>query len=182
MVKNTTGGSRAKSQASKNAYRPTNVHLRTSTNEFELYAKVTAMLGNGMCHVLCIDGVTRLCHIRGCFRGRKKSDNIVKKEAVVLVGAREWETQNSKKIQNVDLLEVYTDAEKDKLTSTVSANWIVFATSDNVSEYAKDSLVFTDSKQEDYQQILEKKIINSQNKTVVVDVGGDDDEIDIDDI
>ena len=32
------------------------------------YGQVTKMLGNGRVEVLCIDGVARLCHIRGKLR------------------------------------------------------------------------------------------------------------------
>ena len=92
MVKNTTGGNKAKSKASKSFIKPANTYLRTAECEFELYAQVTRVLGNGMCHVLCVnDGQTRLCHIRGKFRGRGKGDNIVKNGSWLLVGLREWE-------------------------------------------------------------------------------------------
>jgi initiation factor 1A len=34
----------------------------------EEYAQVTKMLGNGRVEALCIDGIARLCHIRGKLR------------------------------------------------------------------------------------------------------------------
>ena len=55
MVKNTTGGNKAKSKASKSFIKPANTYLRTAECEFELYAQVTRVLGNGMCHVLCVN-------------------------------------------------------------------------------------------------------------------------------
>ena len=103
MVKNTTGGNKSKSKASKSFVKPTNTYLRTSECELELYAQVDRVLGNGMCHVLCAnDGLTRLCHIRGKFRGRGKGDNIVKNGSWLLVGLREWENArgDGKKLQN----------------------------------------------------------------------------------
>jgi translation initiation factor 1A len=94
MVKNTTGGSKAKGQARKFTSVPSSQKLRISDNEFELYAQVSALLGNGMCHVLCIDGIQRLCHIRGKFRGRGKRDNVIGRGSWLLIGLREWESQD----------------------------------------------------------------------------------------
>ena len=98
MVKNTTGGSKTKGQARKfvnTAKQPTNIRL--SNDDAELYAQVTKMLGNGMCHVLCIDGKTRLCHIRGKFRGRGKRDNLLGNNSWLLIGLREWEVGKDEK-------------------------------------------------------------------------------------
>jgi translation initiation factor 1A len=97
MVKNTTGGSKTKGQARKfvNSVKQTS-NLRISNDECEVYAQVTKMLGNGMCHVLCIDQQTRLCHIRGKFRGRGKRDNFIGNNSWILVGLREWELEKDK--------------------------------------------------------------------------------------
>lgn len=182
MVKNTTGGNKAKSKASKNFARPANTNLRTADDECELYAQVTAILGNGMCHVLCAqDGIVRLCHIRGKFRGRRKSDNIVKRGTWLLVGLREWESSaTSKKMQNCDLLEVYADHEKDKLKTDTTVNWSLFTTNDNkeINIENDDNIVFTDEKTDEYREIVENKMTDSQIK---IDVG-DDDVINVDDI
>ena len=189
MVKNTTGGNKAKGKARKlNEGAPRqNAYLRTSSNEFELYAQVSKVLGNGMCHVLCVsDGATRLCHIRGKFRGRGKSDNIVKNGTWLLVGLREYENGSSgtKKLQNCDLLEVYSELEKDKLKTTVKLDWSTFTANDNknanLEEDAADAFVFTDQKEEEYNQIL--KASSDTKSAVVVKVDQGDDEIDIDDI
>jgi initiation factor 1A len=94
MVKNTTGGSKTKGQARKLVSfdsKASNKMLRISTDIYEVYAQVTKNLGNGMCHVLCADTKTRLCHIRGKFRGRGKRDNLVGLGSWLLVGIREWE-------------------------------------------------------------------------------------------
>ena len=165
MVKNTTGGNKSKGKASKNISRPTNSFLRLSHDENnELYAQVVRPLGNGMCHVLCIkDGITRLCHIRGKFRGRGKSNNIVNNGSWLLVGLREWErsSSDSKKIHNCDLLEVYTDMEKDKLRTSVKINWSLFNTDkDNTnktiiaSESDADYIVFSDDKTDEYEKLI----------------------------
>ena len=86
MVKN-AGGNKTKGQARKFASGGAkNDKLRISEDECEVYAMVEKMLGNGMCHVLCHDGLTRLCHIRGKFRGRGKRDNTVENGACYLSG------------------------------------------------------------------------------------------------
>ena len=192
MVKNTTGGNKSKGKARKmNVGAPRqNAYLRTSSNEFELYAQVSKVLGNGMCHVLCvIDGATRLCHIRGKFRGRGKSDNIVKNGTWLLVGLREWENGSSgttKKLQNCDLLEVYSDLEKEKLKTTVKVDWATFTANDNknanLEQGTFESFVFSDQKEDEYIEILKAAEMEATMTTVVVKVDNDDDEIDIDEI
>ena len=187
MVKNTAGGNKSKGKARKlNIGAPRqNAYLRTSGIEFELYAQVSKVLGNGMCHVLCVsDGATRLCHIRGKFRGRGKSDNIVRNGTWLLVGVREWENGSSgtsKKLQNCDLLEVYSDLEKEKLKTTVKEDWSTLMANDNknanLEEDAIDAFVFSDQKEDEYNDILKA----ADTKTVVK-VDNDDEEIDIDDI
>jgi hypothetical protein len=188
MVKNITGGNKSKGKARKlNDTRP-NTYLRTATCEFELYAQVIKVLGNGMCHVLCAnDGVTRLCHIRGKFRGRGKSDNIVKNGTWLLVGLREWENgrdETSKKLQNCDLLEVYSEIEKEKLKTTVKIDWTIFTSNDNknsnLASDAVDSFVFSDQKEEEYHELLKS---NDEPKSSSVQVDNDDDDvINVDDI
>jgi initiation factor 1A len=91
MTKNVFGGSKHKSLARKNGVKE-NAKTRLSENEYELYAQVIKLLGNGMCHVLCQDDKTRLCIIRGKFRGKNKRDNILTNVKWILVGLREYES------------------------------------------------------------------------------------------
>jgi initiation factor 1A len=179
MVKNTTGGNKAKGHARKTLDRPASFTLRVSKDPSELYAQVIAPLGNGMCHVLCADdGVTRLCHIRGKFRGRRKSGNIVKKGSIILIGLRDWESVKDGKIQNCDLLEVYMDVEIDKLkTSVKTVNWSVFV-EDNADKYEKESegVQFTDSNMDEYNALIKG------SDTGKHDIIHDDTIIDVDDI
>ena len=97
MVKNTKGGSGHKSQARKyeTSGKQSNFKTRFSEDEFEYYAQVTAILGNGMCHVMCKDGKKRLCIIRGKFRGRGKRDNTISNGKWVLVGGRDFEAEKT---------------------------------------------------------------------------------------
>lgn len=141
MVKNVTGGSGHKSQARKNAAPRGGGHgaLRLAQDEGEVFAQVERMLGGANCHVMCADGILRLCVIRGKFRGRGKRDNSLSVGSLVLVGTREYESSygsssgsGSKikdKLQNCDLLEVYRDTDKSRIrTSVKSVDWTVFNT------------------------------------------------------
>jgi initiation factor 1A len=116
MGKNVTGG------YNKNQKRvssmPSSNRIRLSVLDEEKYAIVTKMLGNGMCQVLCNDAKSRLCIIRGGFKGKNKSSNIIKSGTWVLVGTRDWETVASGKLPKCDLLETYKDSDKTKLLDT----------------------------------------------------------------
>ena len=109
MVKNTTGGSKHKGMARKLVNAPVSNKIRYSEDEDECYAKVTKMLGNGMCHVTLLhkdvihDNI--VCHIRGKFRSRNKKSNLVTVGATVLVGIRSW----SSNLDACDLLYIYND-------------------------------------------------------------------------
>jgi len=141
MVKNTQGGSSHKKFGRKFATAKSNNRLRVSEDEGEVYAIVTKMLGNNMFHCCCIDGLIRLGHIRGKFTGRGKRDNMVMGGKWVLIGIREWDLSSTKskdKIQQCDLLEVYSDSDKQRLKDTISENWSVLDKND-VSRDADDS-------------------------------------------
>jgi translation initiation factor 1A len=184
MVKNTAGGNKAKGQARKFVtVKPKNI-LRAASSDLELYAKIQNILGNGMCYVLCSDNVVRLCHIRGKFRGRGKKDNFVKNNSFILVGLREWEVDNTNntKMQNCDLLEVYSDAEKEKLKNEDrSINWSIFLANENntVKSQMEADIEFTDSKTDEYNSIIEAQL---SQKVVTTIHMADDEEINIDDI
>ena len=189
MVKNTTGGNKSKGKARKlnsSAPRP-NAHIRLSSCDDEMYAQVSKVLGNGMCHVLGADGKTMLCHIRGKFRGRGKNDNIAKNGSWLLVGLRAWESAGSKKLQNCDLLEVYSEVEKEKLKMNVKIDWSVFTANDNknanLAEDNVDSFVFSDQKEDEYRELLKANIeSNASTNTTTAAQADDDDEINVDDI
>ena len=187
MVKNATGGSKTKGQARKSTSVPSTNRLRISEDECELYAQVTALLGNGMCHVICIDGKTRLCHIRGKFRGRGKRDNFIGRGTWLLVGLRDWESGESKeakgKLQNCDLLEVYRDLDKDRLKNSVHVDWSVFVDNDKKNsnlEKVQDTVEFMDKGTEEYDLII-KEHSAKQDTTFEVDKDTEE-EINVDDI
>ena len=98
MVKNKKGGNRHKKMASK-YNQPMGKHkLRQKKLDGEEYAQVQAILGNGMAHVLCEDNVMRLMIMRKKFKGRNKRDNVIKVDSIVLVGLRDWEVVQAKKL------------------------------------------------------------------------------------
>ncbi|CAA7016079.1 unnamed protein product [Microthlaspi erraticum] len=55
------------------------------------YAHVVRMLGNGRCEAKCIDGVTRLCHIRGKMHKKVWIAN----GDVILVGLRDFQDEKA---------------------------------------------------------------------------------------
>ena len=138
MVKNVKGGSGHKSLARKGlGDNKTSNKLRISEDEYELYAQVIRLLGNGMCHANCIDGKIRLCIIRGKFRGRGKRENKIDAGSWILIGKRDWETEKpqtndsgmadlSVVVGKCDLLEVYNDYDIERLKKSVNENWSMF--------------------------------------------------------
>jgi translation initiation factor 1A len=192
MVKNRTGGSKTKGQARKfvNAPKQTN-NLRVSQDEYEVYAQVTKMLGNGMCHVLCIDNKTRLCHIRGKFRGRGKRDNFISNNNMVLVGLREWEMSKdvgdklNSKLQNCDLLEVYSQIDVDRLKNTINEDWNIFNTLDKFDKNEDDDFDYIDEKKSEYMELIEKEVntkLNNDAAAAANITSINEEEINIDDI
>ena len=144
MPKNTKGGSGHKSLASKDCYTAkANAKTRTSVDEYELYGQVKSMTGNGMCIVFCQDAKFRLCIIRGKFKGKGKRDNIINAGSWVLVGLRDFETEHEvgiidpgtlsgkqkekNKLDKCDLLELYTEKDKNYLKSEIKMPcWSLF--------------------------------------------------------
>ena len=147
MVKNTHGGSGHKKFGRKFTTGGAKSNkLRISEDEGEIYAIVTKMLGNNMFHCFCVDDTLRLGHIRGKFTGKGKRDNMVQGGKWVLIGLREWDvssdhssTKVKNKIQQCDLLEVYSDSDKQRLKETISENWSVLDKNDVSRDLTKDA-------------------------------------------
>ncbi len=121
MVKNQMGGNKVKKYASKNTT-PTTNKLRLSNDEDELYAMVTKMLGNSQCHVVTLHGQTLLCIIRKKFTGKHKHQHFLKSGSWVLVGLRNWETIQSDKMAKCDLLECYSENDKQTICKQSDLN------------------------------------------------------------
>jgi translation initiation factor IF-1 len=111
MVKNTQGGSKHKGLARKIVNASANNHnIRLPQEDGECFARVISMLGNGMCSVKILQNNGTLldnavCQIRGKFRGKHKSQNIVSRDAFILVGMRELSGGAA-----CDLLEIYHES------------------------------------------------------------------------
>jgi initiation factor 1A len=131
MVKNVSGGKRAKAVGRKHEGAAPS-RLRTAEDPAELYAIVTKLWGNGLLQVTCADGVSRQCVIRQKFRGRRARDNRVALGSGLLVGLREFETHQDK----CDLLEVYTEADVARLR-TMDTAWVALV---GESEREEDAL------------------------------------------
>lgn len=196
MVKNTSGGSGHKKFARKHSNGVNNNKLRVSEDEMEIYAIVTKMLGNGMFYCCCTDGEIRLGHIRGKFTGRGKRNNIIDGGKWVLIGLREWDksSKGKMKIQQCDLLEVYSDTDKLRLKESVSQNWSILDSNDvskivsGETATSHDDVVFTTEQDFERERLL-KEVESATSEKITMRIGiqtvetGDiEDEINIDDI
>ena len=136
MVKNTTGGNNNKKFARKHASGSKGgIKLRVSEDECELFAVTTKNLGNNMFHAFATDGLTYLVHIRGKFSGRGRRDNTIAAGVWVLIGLREWSNKTvdktgKQKMQQSDLLEVYSDMDKVRLKDAVDEDWDILLAND----------------------------------------------------
>ena len=177
MVKNKVGGNKAKKFARKNINSENiNKKLRFATNEDELYAIVTKILGNGQINVMCIDNKERLCFIRNKFSGRNKQSNLINVGSWIIIGKRSWETSIPNKLDKCDLLEIYNQNEKHQLLQQCKDNFSVLKKQENIllniEDIENDIIDFQNDYENDDDN--ENNIINEENNS--------DDDIDIDEI
>jgi|TARA_B110001450_G_scaffold246286_3_gene260192 initiation factor 1A len=125
MVKNKTGGNKAKKQGRKHISVPQNRNTRFAKEDGEMYAVITKIHGGPNCEAICNDGITRMCVIRNKFRGRDKKDNTITSNCWVLIGIRDWEVVAKGKLEKCDLLEVYNNTEKEKIINTLNKNELI---------------------------------------------------------
>ena len=180
MVKN-AGGNKSKRGARKHSFTPQNKKTRFIEEEGEIYAAVIRILGGSNCEVMCLDGNLRLCVIRNKFKGRGKRDNLIAPGKWVLVGIRDWEVR-ANGIQKCDLLEVYTDENKDTLKKSTSVNFSALLSVKGPGEEECDDgehVEFVDPKTEEYTKESLITSMPSENKTFI---DGEYNEIDFDDI
>jgi initiation factor 1A len=199
MVKNTQGCNRHKAFARKHTNSKSNNKLRISQDEGELYAIVTKLLGNNMFHCQCIDRTLRLGHIRGKFTGRGKRDNLIVSGTWVLVGIREWDASAAEndlklsksgksKLPQCDLLEVYSDMDKERLKDSVAANWTILNDSDVTKTLSgldndEDIINFTTENVEERVRLIEEMNSNKTEKITLSDnLYENEEEVNIDDI
>lgn len=192
MVKNTTGGNKSKGFARKNVNASKqSSKLRVADEEGEIYAVVVKLFGGSRCSVIGVDKVERACIIRGKFRGGQRRDNTLVPGKLVLVGDRDWITEKKDKLQECDLLEVYSDIDKDRLKkSDTKVDWSFANLSDGTSSSSagfsiqeEDGLFSKDTAQDEYVELMKATIV-AEAKGVKTSIAFDTDEgnVDIDDI
>jgi translation initiation factor IF-1 len=157
MVKN-DGGNKGKGLARKHVNAAKcggSKQLRMAAEDAEQYAVVSKMLGNGMCYVrLLSGGGDRLCIIRNKFKGRGKRDNILDSGSWVLVGLREWSSNQD----TCDLLEVYNHGERDRLLKNEPCFKSIAAEHESgAADSAAAAVQFTDSTTMKYSKLVNGK-------------------------
>ena len=180
MVKN-AGGKRTKGQGRKYVGTTQQRKIRYAEEEGEIYGVVTKLFGGDNCEVVCSDGTTRLCIIRKKFRGRGKRDNTVAPGVWILVGLRDWQSAN--KLEKCDLLEVYSQSDKDTLKNNSSLNLtaLIKALEGNDDNDDIDNILFVDDKHSLHTEAIQNE--TTQFVSTILDSDGDDDSvIDINDI
>jgi translation initiation factor IF-1 len=193
--KNLHGGAGHKKFARKHTSSgsSSNSFIRTSQDPNEIYAIATKMLGNNMFHCHCIDNQVRLCHIRGRFGGRNKRDNVISAGTWILIGLREWEnvtttTSSSKKLQQCDLLEIYSGITKERLKELEDCNWSILNTNDlskvdTLAIESEDDFKFITDRDEEIIRLNEEMKSNTSKKITMIEENKDEDEdeeIDVD--
>lgn len=121
MVKNKKGGKGSKRMARKHVMDFSQRVIRYVKEPGEMYAVVSKHFG-GQCEVVTSDGETRLCVIRGKFKGRQRRDNNIALGSWLMVGIREWEIRGDGKTK-CDLLYVYSDLDKEELKQNTGINF-----------------------------------------------------------
>ena len=113
-----------------------------------------------MCRVVGVDDqVEYLCHIRGKFRGRRKSQNIITPNVFVLVGKRSWQLEQKKECDLLCILQ--------RVYGEIPGN-------DGENNNNGVEIVFTN-------KVDEVEVMDT-NKNRVLDIPSSDDEVDFDDI
>jgi len=184
MVKNQKGGSKSKKMGRKfvNSNVQKQIRLADPNEPCEIYGVVEKLFGHGRFQIKDINGKERLVIIPNKFRGRGKRDNTVTLGGWVLVGIREYESAENPKC---DLLEVYSDAEKNKLKNSGDSKFNNLKSDhdrNNIETTEDDLFTFSNGTNEIYEEMVENTNIETieDNKDIVQ--FDDDGEIDIDDI
>ena len=89
---------------------------------------------------------------------------------------------DEKKMQNCDLLEVYSPMDVDRLKNTVNENWNLF-NNDNGTKISDDDVLFVDERTDEYMKLVEEELAQNQNdRNTKINIAFDDEEVNIDDI
>ena len=88
---------------------------------------------------------------------------------------------DEKKMQNCDLLEVYSPIDVDRLKNTVNENWSLFS-NDNGNKISDDDILFIDERTDEYTKLVEEELAQNQGNTKTSIAFDQEDEINVDDI
>lgn len=187
MVKNSTGGNKAKGFARKNLVKR-DTALRVAREDGEIYAQAVKVMGGSIASAIDIDGNPLRAHIRGKFRGRGKRDNFIGPSTWLLVGLHDWQSDKIKPgdLKDCDILEVYNETDKNRLKNSVTnVNWSKFIANDSKTIGATDGdigeevgIEFADEAAQEYEQLIAQATAGASN-TIITDDG---EAIDVDDI
>jgi hypothetical protein len=182
MVKNNTGGNKAKGFARKNLVKRDNI-LRVAREEGEIYAQAVKIMGGRIASAIDVDGNPLRAHIRGKFSGRGKRDNFIGPGTWLLVGLHDWQSDNIKsgELKDCDILEVYNETDKERLKNSVtSVNWDKFIASEVKGLGGNDKengFEFADEVTQEYEDLIAAQV--TTNNTLIID---NDEQINVDDI
>jgi len=178
MVKNNTGGNKAKGFARKNLVKR-DVALRIAREE------AVKIMGGRIASAIDLEGNPLRAHIRGKFSGRGKRDNFIGPGTWLLVGLHDWQTDKAKTgcLKDCDILEVYNESDKDRLKNSVtSVNWDKFIANEAKTLGVKneeDILEFTDEVTQEYELLISSQANGGTSNSIITDNG---EQIDVDDI
>jgi len=109
----------------------------------EMYACVEKVVGNGRVAVIGIDGKPYSCVIRQKFKGRNKRDNMMTSGTWCLVAVREWETrQNDTAV--CDLLHVYRDSDSESIRKKENLDFTALVTTEATVKNAMHTDIVVD--------------------------------------
>ena len=131
--------------------------------------------------VLCHDNKERLCTIRYKFSGRNKSSNFIANGGWCIIGLRSSDTVKLDKLEECDLLEIYTHPERSKLVQECKTNLDVLLKEElgSLHENVENcDILFSN----DHEQSNNDDTMNGVVCDASMTVMDDDDEIDFDDI
>jgi len=169
MVKNSKGGSKSKKIARKHVNAVSNKSIRRIAEDGEMYAIVVNHFG-GQCEVVTTDGITRLCILRGKFKGRARRDNNIRKGSWVMIGVREWEVREDGKTK-CDLLCVYSDIERDELKQLNDVSFIELdkVNTEMTGVAVDNNVVFKDDNTSDYNTIIAEESEHEQENAIATE-------------
>lgn len=185
MVKN-AGGNKSKALARKNIGKR-NSALRVANEEGEIYAQAVKVMGGSIASATDLNGNPLRVHIRGKFRGRGKRDNFISGGTWLLVGLHDWQGKSGE-VRDCDILEVYSDIDKNRLKNTVTnIDWSRFLANDTKTFGAEEDpdggdtgFDFTDEATQEYEQLIQEQA-SSNGKSIMI-IMDDGEEINPDDI